>query len=284
MIQKISILVCYFNSEKYIYRALKSLLNQGNVFIELILVDNNSSDRSFEIVNSFIKEEINSKLGHLFTVYCLKERRQGLAYARNAGFGLVSSDYVYILDSDNQLVPGVLPSVVKLISNINADCYFLKNKTITGSELAYGDNFEKFWDINDFFAYNSELTPIFSKNFIRNHRYFEAAGVTSELPILLYLKLFKYNYSLYATSLYGQIYDNGVEEHVRISTASIFSRRSYAGLVQRHQTLKEFGKILPLRTKFKYFFEFCVFRLLCFYLGYNVEGFTLKFFFSKSQL
>ncbi len=283
MRQRISILICYYNSEKFICRALKSLLNQGDVFVELILVDNNSSDSSNDLVTSFFNDDTYLDRSHLFTVKIIKEKNQGLAYARNAGFDLVTCDYVYILDSDNQLMPGILPLIVNHISDIKADCYFLKNNVLNGKEMKYNDNFDKFWNLDDFFSVNPELTPIFSREFIRKHKYFEQTGVKSELPILLYLNLFKYKYTLFASNIFGQIYDNNLGEHERISTASLFSKRSYAGLVQRHQTLMQFKEILPYRVRIKIFFEYVVFYFLCLYLGYYIGEYTLKALFSKQE-
>jgi glycosyltransferase involved in cell wall biosynthesis len=275
-------LICYYNAENHIYGALESLLSQGKINIELILVDNNSTDRSSEIINDFLLEQRFKLKSYLFSIKRITEKRQGLAFARNSGFNQVTGKFVYILDSDNRLIEGVLPVIVHKLNKIDADCFLLKNRVLVGDELSYKNRFDDFWQINDFMRNESELTPIFAKRFIENNRYFELSGVTSELPMLLYLRIFQYGHTMYGLDVYGQIYDNREDDHKRISTAGLFTNRAFAGMVQRYVILRDFIGVLPSTLRIKYKMEYYVFFVLCLYLNYSIAGFDINDFFTKT--
>lgn len=92
---KVSIIVPVYNVEDYIERCLQSLVNQTLEGIEIIVVNDGSTDKSKEIIQNFIKENISSNI-----VYVEKENG-GLSDARNYGMKYAKGEYIAFLDSDD---------------------------------------------------------------------------------------------------------------------------------------------------------------------------------------
>ena len=96
---KVSVIVPVYNVEKYIIRCLDSILNQTVVkSIELILVDDCGNDKSMDLAKEFL---VNQTLLQYKIVY--HNKNKGLSVARNTGLSVASGDYVYFLDSDDEI-------------------------------------------------------------------------------------------------------------------------------------------------------------------------------------
>jgi glycosyltransferase involved in cell wall biosynthesis len=58
MAPKVSIILCTYNAEKYIQATLQSVLNQSYTTIEILILDNNSTDRTLDILQKFTDKRI----------------------------------------------------------------------------------------------------------------------------------------------------------------------------------------------------------------------------------
>ena len=90
---KVSIIVPVYNTEKYLDRCIKSLRNQSLADIEIILVDDSSTDSSLEICNKAAEEDSRIKVVH--------KVNEGAGKARNAGLEVASGEYIGFVDSDD---------------------------------------------------------------------------------------------------------------------------------------------------------------------------------------
>lgn len=90
----ISVILCFYNEEKYIANSINSILNQTYSNFELILIDDNSTDSSYEICSSFDDPRIRltKKDNNL---------SRGLAQSRNLGIELAKGDFVIFQDADD---------------------------------------------------------------------------------------------------------------------------------------------------------------------------------------
>lgn len=93
----VSIVVPVYNVEKYLHRCVNSLLEQKLKNIEIILVDDGSTDHSSTICDSL------TEIDHRITV--LHKVNGGLSSARNAGLHIAKGRYVGFVDSDDDVVP-----------------------------------------------------------------------------------------------------------------------------------------------------------------------------------
>ena len=102
---KISIIVPVYNSEKYIQRCIMSVLNQNPLNCQLVLVDDGSSDNSLKIMQQFADQYEFIKLIH--------QDNQGVSGARNTGIKAATGEWVYFLDSDDEMVSGSLNKIIE---------------------------------------------------------------------------------------------------------------------------------------------------------------------------
>ena len=95
---KISVIVPVYNTEKYLKKCIDSILSQQLEDIELILVDDNSSDNSLEIMKNYEKNDNRVKTIHL-------EEHKGIGHARNIGIDNANGRYIGFVDSDDYINP-----------------------------------------------------------------------------------------------------------------------------------------------------------------------------------
>lgn len=99
--QKLSIIVPIYNGEKRIKRCIESILHQTYSNIELILIDDGSSDSSYEIAEDIIRTE--KEAGR--EIVLLRQENRGVASTRNYGISLASGEYVTFVDQDDYILP-----------------------------------------------------------------------------------------------------------------------------------------------------------------------------------
>lgn len=118
-----------YNSANWIIQAVDSALNQGGVSVEVIVIDDGSTDNSAELVRS-----------HRPTVRVVNKRNGGVSSARNLGIDAAKSKYIKFLDSDDILSPGSLECAVNL-ANSKSDSIIIGRSNIIGpAGLAYEDD------------------------------------------------------------------------------------------------------------------------------------------------
>lgn len=128
---KISVVIPVYNEEKYIKQCLEGLKAQEVAPDEIIIVDNNSTDKTIETARQF-------------DVTIVKEAKQGISYARNAGFNAAKYDIIARTDADTIVPPDWIK---KIRSNFESDpidalggplvYYELPIKTSTYSNIFY---------------------------------------------------------------------------------------------------------------------------------------------------
>ena len=106
---KISIVIPAYNEETYLADCLQHIVNQEDPADEIIVVDNNSTDKTSEIARSFPGVRVVS------------EKTQGIAYARNAGFNAAQYDVILRTDSDTEVPRDWVKRVRERFSSHNID-------------------------------------------------------------------------------------------------------------------------------------------------------------------
>ena len=114
----ISVIVLCFNDEKYIRRCLESILHQTYPNIELIVIDDCSSDNTWSEVAMFDKED-TSKLYRIKTHRNI--RNIGSASSRNLGLDLATGDYITFIDGDDWIEPSGIEHMATKATESNAD-------------------------------------------------------------------------------------------------------------------------------------------------------------------
>ena len=96
----ISVIVPVYNTQKYIVRCLECLTKQTLKDIEVIMIDDGSTDESGEICDKYAGKYNNFKVFH--------KQNGGVSTARNLGIKNVSGKYIFFLDSDDWIEPDYL--------------------------------------------------------------------------------------------------------------------------------------------------------------------------------
>lgn len=115
---KVSVIITIYNREKYIEKCIRSLLEQTLDDVELVVVDDASTDASLSILNSVLEDYPNRKpLVHLI---CL-EKNAGRAVARQTGIDHVKGEYVIHVDSDDWVDCDMLELLYSKAKEMDAD-------------------------------------------------------------------------------------------------------------------------------------------------------------------
>lgn len=105
---KFSVILPLYNKAPYVSKAIKSVLSQTCTDYELVIMDDGSSDGSFEVVEETIKGVERCRI--------YRQSNAGASMARNNAVSLSKGDYVCFLDADDWWEPSFLESVSTLIS------------------------------------------------------------------------------------------------------------------------------------------------------------------------
>ena len=95
---KVSVIIPFNNVENYIEECLNSVLCQTLDDMEIILINDASTDRTLEIVESYVKKDLRIKLINI-------EERKGQGFARNRGIEIAKGEYIGFVDSDDFIEP-----------------------------------------------------------------------------------------------------------------------------------------------------------------------------------
>lgn len=126
VVPAVTVIVSLYNYEHHIIECLESVKYQTINDLDLIVVDDCSTDSSLEIVHKWFTEN-----GDRFTRYLLIHQgvNMGQMKARNTGFSHVRTGYVFVLDADNTLYPRCLEQLRSALDNCDASfayCYIEK--------------------------------------------------------------------------------------------------------------------------------------------------------------
>lgn len=130
---KYSIIIPLYNKENYILKTLKTLSEQLTEEIEIIIIDDCSTDESYNKVCDFLykhKEKINLKLMQ-------NEKNMGVSETRNKGMNLATGDYLFFLDADDYLEENFLLEVNKILSDKSIDLLCLSRRYKTTQNIEY---------------------------------------------------------------------------------------------------------------------------------------------------
>ena len=142
---KISVIIPVYNVEKYIRRCLLSVKDQKceDFNIECLIVDDCSPDGSMTIVRDLIEKNDDKSI--TFTIIS-HEKNKGLSEARNSGIKASTGDYLYFIDSDDDILENTFaryysylheyPFVDVIMGNsLEMECNLLTNSSVTNVSL-----------------------------------------------------------------------------------------------------------------------------------------------------
>lgn len=115
----ISVIIPVYNSEDYLFVTLNSILKQTYSDLEIICIDNCSTDSSVEILEYFSKKDER--------ILILRNiENKGVSFSRNRGLKYAKGDYIFFLDSDDWVSPNTLEELFKNAESNDSDLVFYK--------------------------------------------------------------------------------------------------------------------------------------------------------------
>ena len=107
---KISIIIPIYNAESTIKKCLKSIINQEYKNIEIILVNDGSSDKTERIIEEFFLDK---------RIKYYRQENSGVSVTRNLGISKATGDYIFFIDADDTIDEMVIKDLVDNVSENN---------------------------------------------------------------------------------------------------------------------------------------------------------------------
>ena len=123
-----SIVIPTYNVDKYLGLCLDSIINQSYKDYEVLIVDDSSSDKSYDIALEYSYKYSNIK--------CYQINHVPVGTVRNIAIQNASGNYIVFIDGDDSIKPGMLEELHKALSGNNPDICFLPNHWIDNNELS----------------------------------------------------------------------------------------------------------------------------------------------------
>ena len=144
---KVSIVIPVYNVEKYICRCIDSVLAQSYKNFEVVVVDDQSPDRSIELVESYQSEKIRI-IRHA--------QNRGLPASRNTGVKHCHGDYLLFLDSDDFLKPHALEKCIAISQDHQSDIVSFNSEHINDEGKTWPVSWHEKFNVAD--SYNTGIS------------------------------------------------------------------------------------------------------------------------------
>lgn len=164
MIPKVSIIVPVYNVEKYIEKCIQSILNQTINEIQIIIINDGSTDNSSIIIKKFSK--LDTRINYI------DKKNEGPGVARNIGIELALGEYIYFLDSDDWIEPTMLENLYNEAVKNNSDLlitgYLIENQFGKTFKIQSPTNYGAIVPKDQFINLFLELPPFIWQKLFRN--------------------------------------------------------------------------------------------------------------------
>jgi exopolysaccharide biosynthesis predicted pyruvyltransferase EpsI/glycosyltransferase involved in cell wall biosynthesis len=130
----VSVIVSIYNTEKYLNECIESAIRQTYSNIEIILVDDGSTDNCPKICDDYAKKDSRIQVIH--------KQNGGISDARNAGLVIAKGNYIYFLDSDDYIEPDAIKALIKEAEHYSAEVVFFDaNLQNSMSDTSYAGDY-----------------------------------------------------------------------------------------------------------------------------------------------
>ena len=160
---KVSIIIPIYNVAEHLCRSLDSVCNQTLSDIEIILIDDCSTDNSLEIMEQYAQKDNRIKIIKL-------KNNSGAAIARNKGLDIATGEYLGFIDPDDEIDLNYYEVLYNTAKNENADVVKCKRKNIRlDGEVTYSHLNEKIKNRGKYFFSYEWTTAIYNTKFIHTN-------------------------------------------------------------------------------------------------------------------
>ncbi len=273
---KVSLIVPIYNSEKYLKRCIDSIVNQTFENIEIICIDDGSTDKSLKVLNAYAIKDSRIKI--------YSQQNNGISFTRNRGIQLASCKYIMFIDSDDTIELTMIEKLYNRIEETSSDLVISNFNYIDRCGVLYKkykkfkSDFSKRYIFQNILNGNLSTSPcisIYNKNlFLKNNVFFPISKIYEDSMTIFKLLYYAKKVSVVEDCLYNY-FDN--EESISTS----FDEKNFKDIVYNIKITKKFleeEKILE-----EYYFDYLMkIRALIDYIihkiGNNIEDINEKYF------
>lgn len=200
---KLSVCISVHNTAKLLPRCLDSVLSQSYKDIEIIIINNGSTDNSIDVMNSYRDKNSN--------VYVFEQNDRGLAQGRQSGVMHATGSYITFLDADDYVMPNMYEKMLAIAESTKADIVECETKR-DGAVLSspYEGLYNSHEILKDYFEgkpvlsmlwlriYKKELfnKPVFPDMYINNEDIFAFPCLLDSASSIYFLKECLHVYSV----------------------------------------------------------------------------------------
>lgn len=196
---KYSIIIPVYNAEKTIQRCLNSVLSQHYQDIEIIIINDGSTDLTDSICNEYVGK-------HPFIKY-FRKKNEGVSIARNQGLSCAEGEYILFVDSDDYICDGMFETLDRLLKEKEYDYIILsairkkgdEKKPVIKTEFKADNRTQTLKKIRDLISdkgINSPWAKLYKRSIIQKHN----INFTPHVSIAED-KAFNIKYSMYINSI-----------------------------------------------------------------------------------
>lgn len=132
----ISIIIPAYNVEKYIIKCISSILEQTYTNIEIVVVNDGSTDETRQLINNIAQTDKRVNVIH--------KKNGGVSAARNSGIEISTGDYLVFVDGDDYIAPDYVEYMLSLINDTGSEfCLSKSCFTKSGEKQAESEYIEK---------------------------------------------------------------------------------------------------------------------------------------------
>lgn len=175
---KITVIVPIYNVEEYLPRCIESIVNQTYANLEIILIDDGSTDTSLEIAKKYESKDKRIKV--------IAKENGGASSCRNLGIELANGDYITFVDSDDSIDVNAYCELMQLKQNKETDIILFGMRILTENnvnenikDVAKEESFEGEEVLNRFFCIDgkkmstSSCNKLYKKELLKDIRFVE---------------------------------------------------------------------------------------------------------------
>lgn len=227
---KISVIIPVYNVENYLDKCLSSVINQTYKNLEIICINDCSTDNSLDILKLYAEEDKRIKIID-------RKTNGGLSVARNSGLEVATGDYVYFIDSDDYIDNNYLEKMLEIAIENNVDVVLNTNIIAHKGNLEFSHLADKTYsNVVDSFidakkailnivwntwahlwnkSFLDEISAKFPEGCIIEDQYFQAITYI-HLDKIYVTKAGTYHYTIRDTSIMGKLNNNVFYAHLKI--------------------------------------------------------------------
>lgn len=225
--KKLSVIVPIYNCERTLKHCVDSIINQTFTNLEIILINDGSTDRSLELCNEYAQKDSR--------IIVLSQINQGASAARNLGMDKASGDYIAFVDADDYLDLTMYEKLINSIKENNSDVAFCHFNSINPLlyDAVVNKNYSRFMYGQKNPVMGCVWRMVLKKELISSLRYSSTIKFAEDIPFTLRIIEQATKVSVVDEVLY--YYDVPVSTYERY-----MSRQNIKGIVEFKNSLYEF--------------------------------------------